>query len=97
MDKIKTGESALHAARSALTQFNDTSVALAQRCASDLEGHLPGLDESFRKDIEAYVAEITALRAKISACVAENVSAVDERIAKIPDYSAQTYKKRNII
>ena len=58
---------------------------------------MSGLDTNFRKDIQKYIDTISELKEKIKRCVDENVSAISERISKIPDYENQTYKKRNII
>lgn len=97
MDKAKVTDGALHSARSALTGLDDAASAVTSRCASDLEGIMPGLDESFRKDIQEFIAEIEALRSRIGVCVEENTAAVDERLAKMPAYTSSTYKRRNMI
>lgn len=97
MDKISVTDATLQNAYVVLRQLNDSSESITDQCVSALSLQLNGLDSTFKVDIQRFIETITALKEKLKCCVDENMTAISERLSKIPDYENQTYKKRNII
>ena len=97
MDRISVTDATLQNAYVVLQQLNESSENITMQCVTALSSQLNGLDSTFRADIQRYIETITALKEKLKYCVDENMTAISERLSKIPDYENQTYKKRNII
>ena len=97
MDRISVTDATLQNAYVILQQLNDSSESITAQCVSTLSSQLSGLDSTFRADIQRYIETITALKEKLKYCIDENMTAISERLSKIPDYENQTYKKRNIV
>ena len=97
MDIVSVTDEALRGVYIILQRLDETQDLITNKCVQELIAQMTGLDTNFRKDIQKYIDTISELKEKIKRCVDENVSAISERISKIPDYENQTYKKRNII
>lgn len=97
MDRISVTNDTLQNVSIVLQGLKDNSKRITTRCVSMLSSHINGLDGAFSVDIQRYIESITILEERIEQCVDENISAISERLNKIPDYEKQTYKKRNIV
>lgn len=94
MDIISVTDSALQNAYVTLQQLKDSSESITKKCASELSSQLGGLDSSFQPDIQRYIETIEALNEKLKYCIDENMTAVNDRLNRIPDYENQIYKQR---
>jgi len=97
MDRISVTDETLRNVYVILQRLDETSDTITNKCEQDLLAQMSGLDTNFRKEVQKYIEAINTLKEKLKYCVDENMSAVSERISKLPDYENQTYKKRNII
>lgn len=96
MNRISVTDEALQNAREVLHQLSEQSEAIAARLAAALLGVIDSLDDSLQGDIREYIVKATAFKDKLRGCVEENLHALSERLAKIPDYESQVYQPRNI-
>ena len=97
MDRISVTDATLQNAYVVLQQLNESSESITSQCVSAISSQLNGLDSTFRVDIQRYIETITALKEKLKYCVDENMTAISERLSKIPDYENQAYKKVNFV
>ena len=97
MDKISVTDASLQNSYIILKQLSDSSEAITEKCISALNSQLSGLDGGLKKDVQNYMDEIIKLKEKLKYCIDENMNAISDRFNKIPDYEAQSYKKRNIV
>ena len=97
MDKISVTDASLQNSYIILQQLSDSSEAITEKCISALTSQLSNLDGGLKKDIQSHMEEITKLKEKLKYCIDENMTAISDRLNKVPDYENQTYKKRNFV
>lgn len=96
MDIISVTDATLSNAYVILQRLDEDSENITSKCEQHLSAELSSLDENFRGDIQRYLETINQLKGKLKYCIGENMTAISDRLNKIPEYEKQTYKKRNI-
>ena len=97
MDVISVTDTALSNAYVILQRLGDDSENITSKCEQQLSSELSSLDDNFRRDIQRFIEDINQLKEKLKYCIDENMTAVSDRLNRIPDYEKQTYKKRNFV
>lgn len=97
MDVISVTETTLRNAYLILQRLGEDSDAITLKCEKDLSSALSSLDDNFRAEILRYIEAINQLKEKLKYCIDENMTAISDRLNKLPDYENQTYKKVNHI
>ena len=97
MDIISVTDATLSNAYLILQRLGEDSDKITSRCEQHLLSELNSLDENFRGDIQRYLETINRLKEKLKYCIDENMTAIRDRLNKVPDYENQTYKKRNFV
>ena len=96
MDIISVTDATLSNAYVILQRLDEDSENITSKCEQHLSAELSSLDENFRGDIQRYLETINHLKGQLKYCIGENMTAISDRLNKIPEYEKQTYKKRNI-
>lgn len=96
MDVISVSDATLSNAYVILQCLDEDSENITSKCEQHLSAVLSSLDENFRGAIQRYLETINQLKAKLKYCIDENMTAISDRLNKIPEYEKQTYRKRNI-
>lgn len=97
MDIISVTDTSLRNCYTILQQMNDVSDDITSKCKQSLLSEIGGLDTEFRKDLQKFIETIDQLKEKLKYCVDENMSAISDRLNKLPDYENQAYHQRNIL
>ena len=97
MDVISVTEETLRNAYLILQRLGEDSDGITLKCEKALSSELSSLDENFRADILRYIEKINYLKEKLKYCVDENMTAISDRLNKLPEYEKQTYKKINFV
>ena len=97
MDVISVTETTLRNAYLILQRLGEDSDGITLKCEKDLSSELSSLDDNFRAEILRYIETINQLKEKLKYCIDENMTAISDRLNRLPDYENQTYKKVNHI
>lgn len=97
MDVISVTETTLRNAYLILQRLGEDSDGITLKCEKDLSSELSSLDDNFRAEILRYIETINQLKEKLKYCIDENMTAISDRLNRLPDYEDQTYKKVNHI
>lgn len=95
MDVISVTDATLSNAFVILQRLGEDLENITSKCEHHLSSELSSLDENFRVDIQRYLEAINQLKEKLRYCIEENMTAIGDRLNKIPEYEKQTYKRRN--
>ena len=96
MNIISVTNATLSNAYIILQRLDEDSENITSKCEQHLSAELSSLDENFRGEIQRYLETINQLKEKLKSCIDENMTAISDRLNKIPEYEKQTYRKRNI-
>lgn len=96
MNIISVTNATLSNAYIILQRLDEDSENITSKCEQHLSAELSSLDENFRGEIQRYLETINQLKEKLKYCIDENMTAISDRLNKIPEYEKQTYRKRNI-
>lgn len=97
MDVISVTDATLSNAYVILQRLGENSENITSKCEQHLSSELSSVDENFRGEVQRYLKTINQLKEKLKYCIDENMTAISDRLNKIPDYENQTYTKRHII
>lgn len=97
MDIISVTDATLSNAYVILQRLGEDSENITSKCEQHLSSELSSLDENFRGEVQRYLETINQLKEKLKYCIDENMTAISDRLNKVPDYENQTYKKRNFV
>lgn len=97
MDVISVTDATLSNAYVILQHLEESSENITIKCEQHLSSELNSLDDNFRREIQCYLEAIRQLEEKLKYCIDENMTAIRDRLNKVPDYENQTYKKRNFV
>ena len=97
MDVISVTDVALSNACVILQRLREDSENITSKCERHLSSELSSLDENFRGEVQRYIETINQLKEKLKYCIDENMTAINDRFNKVPDYETQTYKKRTFV
>ena len=95
MDVISVTDATLSNAFVILQRLGEDSENITSKCEQHLSAELSSLDENFKGEIQRYLETINQLKEKLKYCIDENMTAIGDRLNKIPEYEKQTYKRRN--
>lgn len=94
MDRIYVSEEALRNVYLALKRLSDDSESITKICEQALLSQQNDLDENLKKDVLKFVETIKNFNQNVKYCVDENMTAIADRLNKLPEYEAQAYKPR---
>ena len=96
MDRVRVNETSLSAAGTALKDLSENISAAVSKCETELKSRFDGIDDDYKKDLTEYIDVLNALKNDIGVFASENEQALKIRAAKINEYSATSYKRKNI-
>ena len=95
MDKISVSATGLKDAYLALNSFKEQTEAVTAQCEKFLLASSDKLDDTFRNDVAAYLAELKKWSGRVTHYTEENQDAILQRMRALAEYCDTTYSKRN--
>lgn len=97
MDQIKTGMDALTVANTTLKELREYICTTISHHDQAIRNHIGGLDADFQKVYLEYLESLQAFQSSVVEFETENSKAIQDRIARLSEYTSAAYRPRNIL
>jgi hypothetical protein len=96
MDKINVTDAALATADATLKNLKDNICATVSKHETVVKDQFDGIDIDLQNALLEYLEELISFKNKVVEFETANSKAIRDRITRISEYSATSYKRRNI-